>query len=52
MRITFWAYGSIPSPGPDTVEIGGNTSCVECALERRCSSSMAVRGCGSSAKKL
>ena len=30
MRITFWGVrGSIPSPGPDTVEIGGNTSCVE-----------------------
>jgi phosphoribosyl 1,2-cyclic phosphodiesterase len=30
MRITFWGVrGSIPSPGPDTVEVGGNTSCVE-----------------------
>lgn len=30
MRIKFWGVrGSIPSPGPDTVEIGGNTSCVE-----------------------
>ena len=30
MRITFWGVrGSIPSPGPHTVEIGGNTSCVE-----------------------
>lgn len=30
MRITFWGVrGSIPSPGPDTVGIGGNTSCVE-----------------------
>ncbi len=30
MRITFWGVrGSIPAPGPDTVEIGGNTSCVE-----------------------
>ena len=30
MRITFWGVrGSIPSPGPDTIEIGGNTSCVE-----------------------
>src|SRR5206468_12501879 len=28
--ITFWGVrGSIPTPGPDTVEIGGNTSCVE-----------------------
>jgi phosphoribosyl 1,2-cyclic phosphodiesterase len=30
MRITFWGVrGSIPTPGPATVEIGGNTSCVE-----------------------
>ncbi len=30
MRITFWGVrGSIPSPGPDTVDVGGNTSCVE-----------------------
>jgi phosphoribosyl 1,2-cyclic phosphodiesterase len=30
MRITFWGVrGSIPTPGPDTVKIGGNTSCVE-----------------------
>lgn len=30
MQITFWGVrGSIPAPGPDTVGIGGNTSCVE-----------------------
>ncbi|MEO8874076.1 MAG: MBL fold metallo-hydrolase [Polyangiaceae bacterium] len=30
MQITFWGVrGSIPTPGRDTVEIGGNTSCVE-----------------------
>ncbi len=30
MRICFWGVrGSIPTPGRDTVEIGGNTSCVE-----------------------
>lgn len=30
MRITFWGVrGSIPTPGPSTVEFGGNTSCVE-----------------------
>lgn len=29
-RVTFWGVrGSIPVPGPDTAEIGGNTSCVE-----------------------
>jgi phosphoribosyl 1,2-cyclic phosphodiesterase len=30
MQIQFWGVrGSIASPGPDTVEVGGNTSCVE-----------------------
>jgi len=30
MRIKIWgARGSIPSPGPDTVRVGGNTTCVE-----------------------
>lgn len=30
MRIDFWGVrGSIPTPGRDTAEIGGNTSCVE-----------------------
>jgi phosphoribosyl 1,2-cyclic phosphodiesterase len=30
MQITFWGVrGSIPTPGPATVGIGGNTSCVE-----------------------
>ena len=30
VRITFWGVrGSIPSPGPDTVKYGGNTSCLE-----------------------
>ena len=29
MRVEFWGVrGSIPSPGPDTVEYGGNTSCI------------------------
>src|SRR5690242_1045831 len=29
-RIVFWGVrGSIPTPGPGTVRIGGNTSCVE-----------------------
>jgi len=29
-RIRFWGVrGSIPTPGPDTVAVGGNTSCVE-----------------------
>ena len=30
MEITLWGVrGSIPTPGPDTVEFGGNTSCIE-----------------------
>lgn len=30
MKVKFWgARGSIPSPGPGTVRIGGNTTCVE-----------------------
>ncbi len=30
MRIRFWGVrGTIPTPGPDTIRIGGNTSCVE-----------------------
>jgi phosphoribosyl 1,2-cyclic phosphodiesterase len=30
MHITFWGVrGSIPTPGPNTVHFGGNTSCVE-----------------------
>ncbi len=34
MRIRFWGVrGSIASPGLDTVEVGGNTSCVEVIAE-------------------
>jgi phosphoribosyl 1,2-cyclic phosphodiesterase len=34
MQVTIWgARGSIPSPGPETVNYGGNTSCIEVALE-------------------
>lgn len=30
MRIRFWGVrGSIPAPGPDTIGVGGNTSCVQ-----------------------
>ncbi len=30
MRVRFWGVrGSVPSPGPDTAEVGGNTSCVQ-----------------------
>ena len=34
MRITVWGCrGSVPTPGPSTVTYGGNTSCVEVALD-------------------
>jgi phosphoribosyl 1,2-cyclic phosphodiesterase len=34
MQVTIWGCrGSIPSPGPETVTYGGNTSCIEVALE-------------------
>jgi phosphoribosyl 1,2-cyclic phosphodiesterase len=30
MRVCFWGVrGSIPTPGPDTTAVGGNTSCVQ-----------------------
>lgn len=30
MRIRFWGVrGTIPAPGPDTVRLGGNTSCID-----------------------
>jgi phosphoribosyl 1,2-cyclic phosphodiesterase len=30
LRIRFWGVrGTIPTPGPDTIRIGGNTSCVD-----------------------
>jgi phosphoribosyl 1,2-cyclic phosphodiesterase len=33
MRLTIWGCrGSVPTPGPDTVLYGGNTSCVEVSL--------------------
>jgi phosphoribosyl 1,2-cyclic phosphodiesterase len=33
VRVTIWGCrGSVPTPGPDTVTYGGNTSCVEVTL--------------------
>jgi phosphoribosyl 1,2-cyclic phosphodiesterase len=30
LRIRFWGVrGTIPTPGPDTIKVGGNTSCVD-----------------------
>jgi phosphoribosyl 1,2-cyclic phosphodiesterase len=34
VRVKLWGCrGSVPTPGPDTVTYGGNTSCVEVALD-------------------
>jgi phosphoribosyl 1,2-cyclic phosphodiesterase len=34
MRLMIWGCrGSVPTPGPDTVRYGGNTSCVEVCLD-------------------
>src|SRR6478609_11658044 len=34
VRLTIWGCrGSVPTPGPETIEYGGNTSCVELALD-------------------
>ena len=34
MRVTIWGCrGSVPTPGPDTVRYGGNTSCIEVSLD-------------------
>ena len=34
MRVTFWGCrGSIPAPGPETVNYGGNTSSIEVSLD-------------------
>jgi phosphoribosyl 1,2-cyclic phosphodiesterase len=34
VRLTIWGCrGSVPTPGPQTVDCGGNTSCVEVTLE-------------------
>ena len=34
MEIRFWGTrGSIPAPGPQTLEFGGNTTCLEVVLD-------------------
>jgi phosphoribosyl 1,2-cyclic phosphodiesterase len=34
VRVTIWGCrGSVPTPGPDTVRYGGNTSCVQVSLD-------------------
>jgi phosphoribosyl 1,2-cyclic phosphodiesterase len=50
MRVRFWGTrGSIPTPGPDTVRYGGNTSCVE---ERTDGGEVLVLDCGTGARAL
>jgi phosphoribosyl 1,2-cyclic phosphodiesterase len=36
VKLTFWGTrGSIPTPGPDTLRYGGNSTCLQLELERR-----------------
>jgi len=47
--VRFWgARGSLPTPGPQTLEFGGNTSCVEI----RCGSHLLIIDAGSGIKNL
>jgi phosphoribosyl 1,2-cyclic phosphodiesterase len=49
VSIKFWGVrGSIPSPGPETVRYGGNTSCVEV----RCGSKIIILDAGTGLRKL
>jgi phosphoribosyl 1,2-cyclic phosphodiesterase len=49
MEITFWGVrGSIASPGPDTIGVGGNTSCVEV----RCGSQKLIFDAGTGIRRL
>ncbi len=49
MEITFWGVrGSIASPGPDTIGVGGNTSCVEV----RCGSTKIILDAGTGIRAL
>jgi phosphoribosyl 1,2-cyclic phosphodiesterase len=50
MRIAIWGCrGSLPTPGADTVQYGGNTSCVEVGLE---DGTVLVLDAGSGARRL
>jgi phosphoribosyl 1,2-cyclic phosphodiesterase len=49
MRIRFWGVrGSIAVPGPDTIQVGGNTSCIEV----RCGNTLIVLDCGTGMRML
>jgi phosphoribosyl 1,2-cyclic phosphodiesterase len=50
MKVRFWGTrGSIPTPGPDTLKFGGNTSCVEV---RTSQGTLIVLDCGSGIREL
>jgi phosphoribosyl 1,2-cyclic phosphodiesterase len=47
--VTFWGVrGSLPTPGPETVEFGGNTACIEV----RCGSRLLVFDAGTGLRQL
>lgn len=49
MKIKFWGVrGSIASPGPETADVGGNTSCVEV----RCGTTRFILDAGTGIRKL
>ncbi|MCP4678378.1 MAG: MBL fold metallo-hydrolase [Deltaproteobacteria bacterium] len=49
MQVCFWGVrGSIPTPGPSTVQIGGNTSC----LEVRCGKKLVILDGGTGLREL
>ena len=49
MKIKFWGVrGSIASPGPETADVGGNTSCVEV----RCGATRFILDAGTGIRKL
>jgi len=49
LRIRFWGVrGSIPSPGPATALVGGNTSCVEV----RCGDTLVILDAGTGIRRL
>lgn len=49
LNVRFWGVrGSVPSPGPSTAEVGGNTSCVEV----RCGDEVIVLDAGTGIRRL
>ncbi len=51
MKIKFWGVrGSIPCPGPDTVQFGGNTTCIEIRLKD--TDRLIIIGAGSGIREL